>query len=91
MEKDLNLRKLMIKLNKILKEEKEMKKEKFQLNIVPGDIVLGGKFRNKPYTVASFGKDDNNMPIIITDKGKKLPFLSVRIKKLLPKKEKKHD
>jgi hypothetical protein len=78
----------MIKLNKIL-EEKEIKKEKFQLDILPGDIILGGKFRNHPYVIASFGKDKNNQPIIITDKGKELPFLSVRIKKLMSEKEKK--
>lgn len=77
----------MIKLNKIL-EKKKMKKEKFQLNLMPGDTVLGGKFRNKPHIVASFSRDDNNQPIIITDKRKKLPFLSVRIKKLMPKGEK---
>ncbi len=66
-------------------------KSKFQLNIIPGDIVLGGKFRNKPYTVASFGKDKNGQPIIITDTGKEVSFLSVRIKKLMPKKGKDND
>ena len=74
----------MIKLKPIITEETEQPK-KFQLDILPGDVVLGGKFRNKPYTVASFGKDENNMPILITDTGKKVPFLSVRIKKLIPK------
>lgn len=80
----------MIKLKTILKEETEQPK-KFQLDILPGDVVLGGKFRNKPYVVAGFSTDDNNQPVIVTDKGKKVPFLSVRIKKLMPNKEKEND
>ena len=76
----------MIKLEQILKEEKQ---GKFPLDILPGDVVLGGKFRNKPYVVAGFSTDDNNQPVIVTEKGKKVPFLSVRIKKLMPKKVKK--
>ena len=74
----------MIKLKQILQEEQQ---KKYQLDILPGDIVLSGKFRNKENVVASFSKDDNNQPIIITTKGKKLPFLSIRIKKLIPKKK----
>lgn len=73
----------MIKLKPMMEETEQPKK--FQLDIFPGDIILAGKFRNKPYTVAGFGKDENNQPIIITTTGKKLKFLSIRIEKLLPK------
>ena len=54
-----------------------------ELDVKPGDIILGGKFRNKPYVVKSFDVDDHNQPIIITDKGKKVKILCVRIKKLM--------
>ena len=74
----------MIKLKDILTESKE--KKKYQLDILPGDTILGGKFRNKPYIVASFDEDENGQPIIVTDAGKKIRFLSVRIKKLMPEK-----
>jgi len=75
----------MIKLKQILTENKNI--TKLIVDINPDDIVLGGKFKNKPYTVASFSKDENNQPIIITNTGKELKFLSIRIKKLLPKKD----
>ena len=65
----------------------EAKNKKYELDILPGDIILTGKFRNKPAIVKSFSKDENGQPIIITDTGKKVKFLSVRIQKLLPKKQ----
>lgn len=52
-----------------------------------GDIVLSGKFKNKPNIVKSFGKDDNGQPTIITDKGKEIKLLAIRIKKLMKIKE----
>jgi hypothetical protein len=55
-----------------------------KLDIKNGDIVLGGRFKNKPYIVARIGKDENNQPIVITNKGKKLKLLAVRIKKIPP-------
>lgn len=75
----------MIKLKEIIREAKD---EKYELDILPGDIILTGKFRNKPAIVKSFSKDDNGQPIIITDTGKKVKFLSIRIQKLMPKKKK---
>ena len=75
----------MIKLKDIMVEAAK-ENAKFQLDILPGDTILAGKFRNKPYIVSSFDVDSNGQPIIITDKGKKIPFLSIRIKKLMPKK-----
>jgi hypothetical protein len=56
-----------------------------KLDIKNGDIVLGGRFKNKPYIVARIGKDENNQPIVITNKGKKLKLLAVIIKKIMPK------
>jgi len=73
-----------IKLKEIVTKAKV---EKYELDILPGDIILTGKFRNKPAIVKSFSKDDNGQPIIITDTGKKVKFLSVRIQKLMPKKK----
>jgi hypothetical protein len=73
----------MIKLKKMITEAKD---KKYELDILPGDIILTGKFRNKPAIVESFSKDDNGQPIIITDTGKKVKFLSIRIQKLMPKK-----
>ena len=57
---------------------------KLDLNI--GDVILCGKFRNKPVEVAGFDKDENGQPVILTKKGKKVKILCVRIKKLMPKK-----
>jgi hypothetical protein len=50
-----------------------------------GDEILGGKFKNMKMTVKGFDEDDLGQPIIITDKNKKLKLLSFRIKKLMPK------
>ena len=58
---------------------------KLDLNI--GDVILCGKFRNKPVEVAGFDKDENGQPVILTKKGKKVKILCVRIKKLMLKKE----
>lgn len=57
---------------------------KLDLNI--GDIILTGKFRNKPVEVAGFDKDENNQPVILTKDNKKVKILCVRIEKLMPKK-----
>jgi len=73
----------MIKLRKLLKENADT----LTLNIKPGDIILSGKFRNKQNTVASFSKDENNQPVVITTSGKKIKILSVRIQKLMPRKK----
>lgn len=53
-----------------------------------GDTILMGKFKNKEAEIEEFDTDDNNQPIIVTNKGKK-PLYNFRIKKLMPKKEKK--
>lgn len=58
-----------------------------KLDLRVGDIVLGGKFRNKPYTVKDFGEDENHQPTIKTTSGKTIKLLSIRIKKLMPEKK----
>ena len=54
-------------------------------DIKVGDVILIGKWKNVKATVKGFGKDENNQPIIKTDKGdvKDHPF---RIQKLMPEK-----
>jgi len=59
------------------------------IDLKKGDIVLGGKFRNKPYEVASFGVDDHGQPTVITTSGKTIKLLSIRIKKMMEKTVKK--
>lgn len=49
------------------------------LDIEIGDILLTGKFRNKPVEVKEFGTDDKGQPTI---NGR--PILNCRIKKLIP-------
>lgn len=52
-----------------------------------GSVVLGGKYRNHPLTIASFEKDELNQPILVTDKGKKIKMLTFRIQSILPSAE----
>ena len=54
--------------------------EKIVLDIEQGDLLLGGKFKNKQVTVKDIGKDDKNQ---VTINGK--PLLKFRIWKHLPK------
>jgi len=54
--------------------------EDITLDIDIGDIILGGKFKNKRTVVKSKGKDKLGQPTI---NGK--PFLKFRIEKTLPK------
>jgi hypothetical protein len=53
--------------------------EEIALDIKVGDIILGGKFKNKRIVVKSIGKDELGQPTI---NGKSI--LKVRIEKLLP-------
>ena len=53
--------------------------ESVELDIEVGDIVLGGKFRNKRIEVKEFGKDALGQPTI---NGR--PILKFRIEKHLP-------
>ena len=53
--------------------------EAIKLDIEVGDVVLGGKYRNKRIVVKDIGKDDLGQPTI---NGK--PILNFRIEKHLP-------
>lgn len=63
---------------------KEYFKEKVTLPIEIGSTILFGKFKNKKAVVKSFGKDKNNQPVIISDTGKEIPLLKIRIPSLMP-------
>ena len=52
------------------------------LDLSVGDVILGGRFKNKRIEVKSLGTDELGQPIV--NKSRKL--LAVRIEKLLPKK-----
>jgi len=47
-----------------------------------GDIALVGKFKNRKVTIEGFGKDKNNQPTILTDKGE-YPVFKIRLQKLM--------
>jgi len=57
----------------------EEKRAKLILDIEEGDLLLGGKFKNKKVRVKEIGVDDLGQPTV---NGK--PILKVRINKLLP-------
>jgi hypothetical protein len=52
--------------------------------IEKGDVILTGKFKNKPVVVDGFSTDENNQPCVLTKKGKKVKILAIRIQKLMP-------
>lgn len=62
---------------------KERYKKFFPENITiplsPGDSFLYGKFKNQKGIVKSFDKNEKGEDIIITDTGKKIPLLKVRL------------
>lgn len=56
--------------------------EKIKLDIKVGDILRGGRFKNKKTVVKKIGTDKNNQ-VTVNDK----PLLKYRIEKTMPKKE----
>lgn len=58
--------------------------EDISMPLEKGDEILIGKFKNKKAIVQGFDKDDNNQPIVKTDKGNQ-NLLKFRISKLMPK------
>ena len=48
---------IMVKLKNLLLE-------RIVLDIKPGDVILGGRFKNKKIVVKSIGKDEHGMPTI---------------------------
>ena len=65
-------------MKKLLTEWQEYLSE-MKLDIKVGDILLGGKFKNKRIVVKEIGKDELGQPTI---NGK--PLLNFRIEKHLP-------
>jgi inorganic pyrophosphatase len=58
-----------------------------KVDLAKGDTVLSGKFKNKKNVVDDFSTDDNGQPTIVTDTGKELKLLAVRIEKLMKEEE----
>ena len=54
-------------------------KEDIKLDIKKGDVLLGGRFKNKRIIVKDIGVDENGQPTI---NGR--PALNFRIEKLMP-------
>jgi len=62
---------------------KEIMAKKFELpTLEVGDIILIGKWKNRKAIVKGFGKDENNQPIVKTDKGD-VQMFKFRILKLM--------
>ena len=58
-------------------------KEDIKLDIKKGDVLLGGRFKNKRIIVKDIGVDENGQPTI---NGR--PALNFRIEKLMPDEKK---
>ena len=54
-------------------------KEDIKLDIKKGDVLLGGRFKNKRIIVKDIGVDENGQPTINGS-----PALNFRIEKLMP-------
>tara|TARA_R110002167_G_scaffold299574_1_gene503941 strand:- start:252 stop:500 length:249 start_codon:yes stop_codon:yes gene_type:complete len=63
----------------ILENWRKYIKENIDLDIKVGDVLLGGKYKNKRIVVKEIGEDELGQPTV---NGK--PILSVRIEKSLP-------
>jgi len=48
----------------IMVKLKDLLLERIVLDIKPGDVILGGRFKNKKIVVKSIGKDEHGMPTI---------------------------
>lgn len=58
---------------------KSIYREDVTIKLNPGDEFLAGKFKNKRYTVASFKKNEKGDDVIVTDTGKEIPILKIRL------------
>jgi len=62
---------------------KEIMVKKFEWPTLEiGDIIFIGKWKNRKAIVKGFGKDENNQPIVKTDKGD-VQMFKFRIPKLM--------
>jgi len=66
-------------MKKLLESWKKYLDEGIELDIEVGDVLLGGKYKNKRIIVKTIGKDENGQTTI---NGK--PLLNFRIEKQLP-------
>ena len=57
-----------------------------EVKLKVGDTILIGKFKNKKAEIKDFDIDDNNQPVVVTDKGTKKMY-NFRIDRLMPKKD----
>ena len=67
------------KMKLIMESWRRFLKEDIKLDIKVGDVLLGGRFKNKRILVKEIGVDDKGQPTI---NGR--PILKFRIEKLLP-------
>ena len=70
-------------MNELQQMIRQIINEEIKLDIKIGDIVLGGKYRNKRTVVKKIGKDDLGQPTI-----NGTPILKFRIEKFLPDEKK---
>ena len=63
----------------LLESWRKFLKEEIKLDIKKGDVLLGGRFKNKRIIVKDIGVDENGQPTI---NGR--PALNFRIEKLMP-------
>jgi GNAT superfamily N-acetyltransferase/5'(3')-deoxyribonucleotidase len=75
---DANVQQTIDKLDDYIGEAETLKLP----NIDVGDEVMVGKFKNRKATVKGFDKDDNNQPVLKTNKGDQKLF-KPRIRKLM--------
>ena len=68
-----------MKYNLLVENWRNFLKEDIKLDIKVGDVVLGGRFKNKRIIVKKIGVDDKGQPTI---NGRQI--LKFRIEKLLP-------
>ena len=54
-------------------------RENIDIPLDIGDKFLHGKFKNKVATVAKFDKNDKGEDIVITDTGKAVKLLNIRL------------
>lgn len=55
--------------------------ESIEIPLERGDSFLWGKFKNRSAIFDHIEQDDKGQDIIVTDKGKKIPFLKIRLVK----------
>ena len=60
---------------------KSIYREDIRINLDIGDEFLHGKYKNKRSVVAGFKKNAKGDDVIVTDTGKEVPILKIRLVK----------